>query len=686
MTGALSATGRVILPGACLLGPVATGQHSSALVEADGTAVDLWFAPAALGTAPGGLMTIITGDSDSTGASWTLGLDDLGRVVVHHSRTDVADADRLTDPVPVLAWTHVRLVLARAAVTVVVGDVRVELPAASAARWRLSTASRAWGAGPTAGDGVEWYGGFVGVIADVIAYPGDPGARSRPRTDPADVWSTVIGSARDEPDRPRWHFMPPTGWMNEPHGVLHYAGRHHVFYQRNELGPFWGAITWGHAVSDNLIDWTDLGSALSPRRVPYAPQGVWSGSSVTDDGQPVLVFTAGDDRESPNQRTALARAADPSDPDLREWTPAPEPVTRIHDAARTLATGGVRLLPEFRDPFVWREDDHWFQLVGAGIEGAGGTALLFRAPSVDGPWEFLRPLLVGDVAARPDTGVMWELPALVPVGVDSTGQMKHLFLATPWWPSSTEHSLQHQWCWIGVWDPGCAVFTPDSSEPKSLDIGGYLTGATPSRTEDGRTLVWSITQDLLPETEHRERGWAGCAGVPLEVSIGPDDSLAIQPISELSMLRREPVDLPVGLRDVELDVGPMGEMDLKIELPVGGGIRASWRTADDGSDGVVLDLSRDQRGVVVVTVDGPAARGRRRAEHQTPVRSLVRLRIVWDHSVVEAFVDHAISVTTRAWSPSSDTWRIALRDGASIRTSAAWPLAAAVMRRRRSSW
>ncbi|RZI95885.1 MAG: glycosyl hydrolase, partial [Microbacterium sp.] len=131
------------------------------------------------------------------------------------------------------------------------------------------------------------------------------------------------GGLPDARDRPRWHFMPPAGWMNEPHGILHYGGRHHMFYQRNERGPYWGDITWGHAVSDNLVDWVDLGSALTPESVSIAPQGIWSGSSAVDaNGEPVLFFTAGDDRDSPNQRTALARPVDSGDPALRGWVPS----------------------------------------------------------------------------------------------------------------------------------------------------------------------------------------------------------------------------------------------------------------------------------------------------------------------------------------------------------------------------
>jgi len=31
--------------------------------------------------------------------------------------------------------------------------------------------------------------------------------------------------------RPRYHLMPPSLWLNDPNGPLHFKGRYHLFYQ-----------------------------------------------------------------------------------------------------------------------------------------------------------------------------------------------------------------------------------------------------------------------------------------------------------------------------------------------------------------------------------------------------------------------------------------------------------------------
>ena len=57
--------------------------------------------------------------------------------------------------------------------------------------------------------------------------------------------------------RPRFHFTPPKGWMNDPCGMFYHDGDYHLHYQWNpDLGG-WGKH-WAQAVSQDLIHWTPL--------------------------------------------------------------------------------------------------------------------------------------------------------------------------------------------------------------------------------------------------------------------------------------------------------------------------------------------------------------------------------------------------------------------------------------------
>lgn len=92
------------------------------------------------------------------------------------------------------------------------------------------------------------------------------------------VLADTFDTANREKYRPAFHHTPRYGWMNDPNGMFYKDGRWHLYYQYNPYGSKWQNMTWGHSVSDDLVNWEHLPEAIRPNGLG----SVFSGSCAVD--------------------------------------------------------------------------------------------------------------------------------------------------------------------------------------------------------------------------------------------------------------------------------------------------------------------------------------------------------------------------------------------------------------------
>lgn len=210
--------------------------------------------------------------------------------------------------------------------------------------------------------------------------------------------------------RQQYHFMGGPGWINDPNGLVWYKDAYHFFYQYNPFGLTWGEPCWGHAVSRDLLHWTQLPPALVPSEPydMYEQGGCFSGCALVVGQRLYLLYTGVCEKDGHCvQAQCLA------------WSDDGVTFQKYENNPVVCAPVGVDPA-NFRDPKLWREADGIFYFVcGASLEGEG-AALLFSSQDLF-QWQYQ------GVLARSEGrfGTMWECPDLIPLG------RKHMLCVSP---------------------------------------------------------------------------------------------------------------------------------------------------------------------------------------------------------------------------------------------------------------
>ena len=469
-----------------------------------------------------------------------------------------------------------------------------------------------------------------------------------------------------DPYRPLYHFVSPESSLNDPNGLCFWQGRWHLFYQG--YPPEDRRQHWGHAVSDDLINWRDLPYAI----YPHPEECCFSGSAMVEDDRVIAMYHG-------TKVGNMVAVSD--DPLLLNW----EKVTGQAVVPSRNPDGSVPPYNVF-DPCIWKQGEFYYSLSAGTLAGPGGKRLRanFLLRSADlASWEYLHPFveddhysLVGDDGACP---YFW------PIGD------KHILL-------HFSHMSGGKYL-LGDYDTERDKFVVTNGGDFNFGPYGPAGVHAPSAAPDGEGGVIVIF-NMNPGKP--TPGWDQIMSLPRRLTLeGPDD-LRQEPAGDIESLRGEgkqvgetalPANQEVVLEGISGNVmelaaeidpqgAPMVELNVlrsanreeltRIALYPGRGYHHRSRDGRPGQDTLVsIDTSYSSE------LPDVRSRAPETAPVLIPDGEPLRLRVFIDRSVVEVFVNGRQCVAVRVYPGREDSLGVSLRSqgrDAVLRSLEAWQL------------
>lgn len=287
------------------------------------------------------------------------------------------------------------------------------------------------------------------------------------------VFISVKGQNLNEHWRPDFHFSPEKNWTNDPNGLIFLDGEYHLFYQFNPFENKWGHMSWGHAISKDLIKWEHL-----PVAIPEDSVWIFSGSTVIDKNNSsglgngngncmVAIYTA-DYHNGKKEAQYLAYSNDKG----RTWEKyAGNPVLDLN-------------AKDFRDPnvFWYEKTKQWIMSVVLPTE----YKVLFYGSSNLKNWNKL-----GEFGNQGDVRKIWECPSLTELAVDGDStKTKWLLMVSSNGPEQDFAGVQY---FIGDFDG--KSFKNDNTPDTKLYV------------DYGKDFYASIPWNHTPQNQKLMLGW-----------------------------------------------------------------------------------------------------------------------------------------------------------------------------------
>ncbi len=451
--------------------------------------------------------------------------------------------------------------------------------------------------------------------------------------------------------RLQYHFSPATTWTNDPNGLVWYKGEYHLFYQNNPFGNQWGHMSWGHAVSPDLLHWKELPVAIPEEHGVM----IYSGSVVIDpntsglchnadprDTSCLVALYTGDSRAHSLETQNLAYSNDRG----RTWTKYPSnPVIDLH-------------MKDFRDPKVFWYPGSRKWIMAAALPNEHKIRL-FSSPNL------LKWTPLSDFGPAGATGGQWECPDLFALGADTKPpSLKWVFIVNVN-PGGIQGGSATQY-FIGNFDGKTFRNENPPDHTNWVDWGkDFYAGVTyfNAPPNDPRKFLLGWFGNWQYAKNEPTQPQRGAMTIPRQILLRrkPEGVRLVQePINEMILLH----GTEMGMRNREIDsvnkdIRGEGfrthEADIQVVFDPGNAEEVGVLVHKGASERTVVGFTRDGQAFIDRTHSGNVSLSPEFAGRQTaPLRKSgpVALRILIDGSSVEAFFNDGETVMSDRVFPS----------------------------------
>lgn len=448
--------------------------------------------------------------------------------------------------------------------------------------------------------------------------------------------------------RYKLHFQPPFGWMNDPNGLCQIGDNSHLFYQHYPHSLRWNTMHWGHAISDNLVDWIDQPIFLEPRAELLADNGLiggaFSGSAIPYEAGGVRVFyTDREDDREPSQEWQITTVSQ----DLLSAGPS----TPVITDRPSIPNFGK----DIRDPYVFRGPDGLWKMLVAGADDRAGLVLLYetQAPDAADGWTFV------DVLHREPLprSIPAECPGLIALDGEGEGLYALVFGLIGYRDEGTRRR-NLSYAIVGRFDG--RKFEPILRREVDFGTDCYAIQAF-QHAEGPVGIAWAANwTDVF-----KDRDFHSAMTFPRRF-VWQDGKLRMPPVEGVKALRTDvSTDALASAGSVPLS-GGIGEIEIELATP-GASFRLDFAHPDHGIalvyDGTSLELVFDPPGNRVVP------------RYLTQAPGLQTVRVFVDVGLIEIYVDDGLHNATKRIDSDEPITAIELNvDKASVQTARLWNL------------